>query len=150
MNKTMMEAAVLKKPMDIRVENIEVPVPNEDQVLVKVYCIGICGSDLQYYEHGKIGRYEVKKPIILGHEAASEVIKVGNKVGNIAIGDRVAIEPGVSCGRCDDCKSGRYNLCPEVVFMAIPPVDGAWAEYVTIRSDFLYKLPDEISFSYGE
>lgn len=145
----LMDAAVLNKPLDIEVKKVNIPEPKEDEALLKVYCIGVCGSDVHYYEHGKIGRYVVKEPIILGHELAGEVVKVGPGVKNVSVGDRVAVEPGVTCGRCDDCKSGRYNLCPDVVFMATPPVDGAWSEYVTIRSDFLFKLPDSMSYEEG-
>ncbi|WP_019640486.1 NAD(P)-dependent alcohol dehydrogenase [Paenibacillus fonticola] len=144
-----MDAAVLNKPMDIEIKQVPVPSIKEDEALVKVYCIGVCGSDVHYYEHGRIGRYVVEKPIILGHELAGEVVQVGTKVDNVSVGDRVAVEPGVACGRCEYCKSGRYNLCPDVVFMATPPVDGAWAEYVAVRSDFLFKLPDEMSFEQG-
>lgn len=146
---TMMTAAVLNKPLDMEMKQVPIPVPGADEALVKVYCIGVCGSDVHYYEHGRIGRYVVEKPIILGHELAGEVIEIGSAVQNIQVGDRVAVEPGVTCGRCEYCKSGRYNLCPDVVFMATPPVDGAWAQYVTIRSDFLFKLPDEISYEQG-
>ncbi|MBO1003942.1 NAD(P)-dependent alcohol dehydrogenase [Pseudogracilibacillus auburnensis] len=144
-----MDAAILNKPLDIEVKQIPIPVPKEDEALIKVYCIGVCGSDIHYYEHGKIGRYVVEKPIILGHELAGEVIATGESVSDVAVGDRVAVEPGVACGRCEHCKSGRYNLCPDVIFMATPPVDGAWAEYVTIRSDFLFKLPDEMGYEEG-
>lgn len=147
--KTLMDAAILNKPLDIEVKKVDIPEPKEDEALIKVYCIGVCGSDVHYYEHGKIGRYVVEKPIILGHELAGEVVKVGRSVQNVSVGDRVAVEPGVTCGRCDYCKSGRYNLCPDVVFMATPPVDGAWAEYVSVRSDFLFKLPDEMSYEAG-
>jgi len=147
--KALMNAAILNKPLDIEVKKVEVPEPKEDEALIKVYCIGVCGSDVHYYEHGKIGRYVVEKPIILGHELAGEVVKVGRDVQNVSIGDRVAVEPGVTCGRCDYCKSGRYNLCPDVVFMATPPVDGAWAEYVLVRSDCLFKLPNEMSYEAG-
>ena len=149
MTTQLMDAAVMDKPMSIAIKQIEIPVPKEDEALVKVYCIGVCGSDVHYYEHGKIGRYIVEKPIILGHELAGEVVQVGEQVTNVSVGDRVAVEPGVTCGRCEHCKSGRYNLCPEVVFMATPPVDGAWAEYVTVRSDFLFKLPDTMSYEEG-
>jgi L-iditol 2-dehydrogenase len=144
-----MDAAVMNKPLDIEVKKVSIPEPKADEALVKVYCIGICGSDVHYYEHGKIGRYVVKEPIILGHELAGEVVKVGGSVTNVTVGDRVAVEPGVTCGRCEYCKSGRYNLCPDVVFMATPPVDGAWSEYITIRSDFLFKLPDSMSYEQG-
>jgi len=145
----MMAAAVLDKPMSIGVKQVPVPEPKPDEALIQVYCIGICGSDVHYYEHGRIGRYEVKEPLILGHELAGIVVQTGDQVTNVSVGDRVAVEPGVTCGRCEYCKSGRYNLCPDVVFMATPPVDGAWAEYVAVRSDFLFKLPDEMSFEEG-
>ncbi|GIM46725.1 sorbitol dehydrogenase [Collibacillus ludicampi] len=149
MSPAVMSAAVMDKPLSIEVKKVNRPEPGPDEALIKVHCIGICGSDVHYYEHGRIGRYVVEKPIILGHELAGEVVQVGEKVTNVSIGDRVAVEPGITCGRCEYCKSGRYNLCPDVVFMATPPVDGAWAEYVTVRSDFLYKLPDEMSFEDG-
>lgn len=145
----MMDAAILNKPLDIEVKQIKMPNTAADEALIKVYCIGVCGSDIHYYEHGKIGRYVVEEPIILGHELAGEVVEIGRNVKDISIGDRVAVEPGVTCGRCDYCKAGRYNLCPDVVFMATPPVDGAWAEYVAVRSDFLFKLPDEVSYEAG-
>ncbi|MFF2481029.1 NAD(P)-dependent alcohol dehydrogenase [Paenibacillus sp. NPDC058071] len=149
MTKNVMEAAVLNKPLDIEMKTIPIPVPKEDEALIRVHCIGVCGSDVHYYEHGRIGRYVVEQPIILGHELAGEVVQVGASVSNIAVGDRVAVEPGVTCGRCEACKSGRYNLCPDVVFMATPPVDGAWAEYVAVRSDFLFKLPDAMTYEQG-
>lgn len=145
----MMKAAVLHKPMDIEVKEVQVPEVQSDEVLIKVYCIGVCGSDIHYYEHGKIGRYEVKEPIILGHELAGEVVKLGSAVQDLRVGDRVAVEPGVTCGRCDYCKTGRYNLCPEVVFMATPPDDGAWAEYVSVRSDFVFPIPKKMSYETG-
>ncbi|MCK0469967.1 NAD(P)-dependent alcohol dehydrogenase [Halalkalibacter sp. APA_J-10(15)] len=144
-----MKAAVLNKPLDIEVKERDVPTINENEVLVKVHCIGVCGSDVHYYEHGKIGRYVVKEPIILGHELAGDVVMIGASVSHLKVGDRVAIEPGVTCGTCQYCKSGRYNLCPDVVFMATPPVDGAWADYVKIRADFAFKLPDSMSFEEG-
>ncbi|MDQ0343068.1 L-iditol 2-dehydrogenase [Lederbergia wuyishanensis] len=146
---SVMNAAVLNKPLDIEVKQVTIPKPKKDEALVKVYCIGVCGSDVHYYEHGKIGRYKVKEPLILGHELAGEVVEIGDDVSHISVGDRVAVEPGVTCGRCNYCKSGRYNLCTDVVFMATPPVDGAWAEYITIRSDFLFKIPDEMSYEEG-
>lgn len=147
-NQTML-AAVLNKPLDMELKQVPIPVPGKDEALVKVYCIGVCGSDVHYYEHGKIGRYVVEKPIILGHELAGEVVALGEAVQGLQVGDRVAVEPGVTCGRCEYCKSGRYNLCPDVVFMATPPVDGAWAEYVAVRADFLFKLPDSMSYEEG-
>lgn len=149
MVKKTMNAAILDKPFSIDVNEIKIPVPKKNEALVRVRCIGICGSDVHYYEYGKIGRYVVKQPLILGHELAGDVVEVGADVKDVVPGDRVAVEPGVICGTCDFCKSGRYNLCPDVEFMATPPIDGAWAEYVTVRSDFLHKLPDSLSYEEG-
>lgn len=149
MEKQTMKAAVLDSPLSIGIKEVPIPEPRPDEALIQVHCIGICGSDVHYYEHGRIGRYEVKQPIILGHELAGTVVKIGNEVTRVAVGDRVAVEPGVTCGRCEYCKSGRYNLCPDVVFMATPPHHGAWAQYVAVRCDFLFKLPESLSFEEG-
>ncbi|WP_246628326.1 NAD(P)-dependent alcohol dehydrogenase [Paenibacillus oenotherae] len=149
MGNVMMNAAVMKEKLHIEVEKMERPVPGPDEALIKVACIGICGSDIHYYEHGRIGRYVVEEPLILGHEVAGTIVQVGANVSNVAVGDRVAIEPGVPCGRCDYCKGGRYNLCPDVFFLATPPDNGAWADYIVMRSDVLFKLPDTMSFEEG-
>jgi len=140
-----MRAAVLVSPKTIELRTLDVPVPAADEALVRVKAVGLCGSDVHYYEHGRIGNYIVRYPMILGHEAAGEVVAVGGNVRNVAVGQRVTIEPGVTCGRCAYCKSGRYNLCPEVRFLATPPYDGAFCEYIAIRSDFLYPIPDGMS-----
>ncbi len=87
--------------------------------------------------------------MILGHECAGEVVEVGGEVKTLAAGDRVALEPGVPCRRCEFCHEGRYNLCPDVVFFGTPPVDGAFCEYVTSPADFAYKLPDNMSTEEG-
>lgn len=134
------------KPGVIQLTELDIPVPEEDEVLVRIRAVGLCGSDVHYYEHGKIGPYVVEKPIILGHEASGDVVALGSKVRNLQIGQRVAIEPGVTCGRCSYCKGGQYNLCPSVKFLATPPYDGAFCEYITIRSDFVFAIPDEMSY----
>jgi len=141
-----MKAAVLTKPGHIEIQEMDIPTPGPDEALVRIRACGLCGSDVHYYEHGKIGPYVVTKPIILGHEAAGEVVAVGSEVRNVAPGQRVTIEPGVTCGRCEYCKSGRYNLCPDVRFLATPPYDGAFCEYIAIRADFLYPVPDSMSY----
>jgi L-iditol 2-dehydrogenase len=141
-----MKAAVMHKPLDVRIEELPVPEVGPDEVLVKVMAVGVCGSDVHYYEHGRIGPYVVRKPIILGHECAGIVAACGEKVTRFEPGDRVAIEPGVTCGRCDYCKQGRYNLCPDVQFLATPPFNGAFVQYIKHREDFLFPIPDELSF----
>lgn len=141
-----MKAAFLTKPYNIEIREIEKPeIKNPDDVLVRVKSVGICGSDVHYYKEGRIGEFVVKQPLILGHESAGIVEKVGKDVKNLKEGDRVAIEPGVPCRKCEWCKTGRYNLCPDVKFFATPPVNGTFCEYIVHPADFLYKLPDEIS-----
>ena len=110
------------------------PVSNsvKGEVLIKIdYVVGICGSDIHYYETGRIGNYVVEPPFVLGHEAAGEVVALGEGVTNLSVGDRVALEPGKTCGHCRYCREGKYNLCPDVVFFATPPVDGVFQEYAT-------------------
>lgn len=126
-------------------EERDIPVLKDDEVLVKIKHVGICGSDLHYYEHGRIGSFIVDKPIVLGHECAGEVAAVGSKVAGIKPGDFAAVEPGYTCGKCEYCKKGLYNLCPDVVFMATPPYDGEFAEYVAYPQDVVFKLPEGMS-----
>jgi L-iditol 2-dehydrogenase len=140
-----MDAAVMHGIGDIRIERVPVPVPGPREALVRVTTIGICGSDLHYYTEGRIGRYVVEKPLILGHECAGEIVAIGPDVYRIRVGQRVAVEPGATCGECEYCKSGRYNLCPDVRFLATPPVDGAFCEYIVMREDLLYPLPERMS-----
>lgn len=101
-------------------------------------CVGICGSDVHYLVHGRIGDFIVEKPMIIGHEASGVVRKCGSKVSNLKVGDRVAIEPGVSCRMCEFCKNGKYNLCPEMAFCATPPFDGNLRRYYAHAADFCF------------
>jgi L-iditol 2-dehydrogenase len=114
-------------------------------VLIQVTAVGTCGSDVHYYEHGRIGDFVVEKPIVLGHEPSGVVVGRGSEATKHAIGQRVSIEPGVPCLRCEQCRLGRYNLCPAMVFFATPPVDGAFCEYVTLHEEFAYAVPDSMS-----
>ncbi|SFQ24860.1 NAD(P)-dependent alcohol dehydrogenase [Caldicoprobacter faecalis] len=141
-----MKAAVLRKPFEIVIEDRPVPDIGPDEVLIKVMVVGVCGSDVHYYETGRIGRYVVEKPIILGHECAGIVAAVGDNVTRLKVGDRVAVEPGVTCGTCEYCKQGRYNLCPDVEFLATPPFDGAFVQYFKHRQDFVFPIPDHLTF----
>lgn len=143
------QAAVLYAPHDIRLEERTRPIPGPNEVLVEIKAIGVCGSDVHYYEHGKIGSFVVRQPLILGHESAGVIVDVGEGVSKERVGQRVAIEPGVPCRVCRECRSGHYNLCRNVQFFGTPPVDGAFTNYVTIPSDFAYALPDQMSFEEG-
>ncbi len=141
-----MKAAYLQSPGQILVRDIPTPVPAFGEVLIKIHSVGVCASDIHYFEHGRIGRYVVETPLILGHEPAGEVVELGEGVDALAIGDRVSIEPGVPCRTCHHCKHGKYNLCDDVVFMATPPVHGAFVEYVVHPADFAHRIPDNVSF----
>lgn len=123
----------------------DIPTPKDGEALVKVEYVGVCGSDLHYYESGAIGDFVVKPPFVLGHEAGGTVVAVGKDVRHLRPGDRVALEPGKTCGQCEFCKTGRYNLCPDVVFFATPPVDGVFQEYVAHEAALCFKLPDNVS-----
>ncbi len=125
------------------------PEIEEDEVLIKVKSVGICGSDVLYYRTGGTKKRPITEPFILGHEISGIVEKKGVKVENLDIGDRVAVEPGITCGRCIYCKSGKYNLCKSVKFLATPPVDGAFVEYISHKADLVYRLPSGISFDEG-
>lgn len=126
-------------------KGIPVPIIKDNEVLIKVEAVGICGSDMHYYQHGKIGDFIVEGDFILGHEAAGTVVEVGKDVKKLKIGDRVALEPGKTCGKCEFCKGGLYNLCPHVEFFATPPYHGVFVNYVNHPEDMCFKLPDNVS-----
>ena len=144
-----MQTAVLTDSLEFEFEERERPDPGPREVLVAIEAVGICGSDVHYYRHGRIGEYVVEAPLVLGHESAGEVIAVGKGVTEHDPGDRVTLEPGVPCRRCEFCKRGNYNLCPDVTFMATPPDDGAFAEYLVWPADFAYGLPQTVSTRAG-
>jgi len=145
-----MTAAYLHAINDLRVEQTEVPrLEDPQEVLIRIKAVGVCGSDIHFYREGRIGPYIVEKPVVLGHECSGEIVEVGKAVTNVRPGDRVAIEAGVPCRRCWFCKSGRYNLCATVPFMGTPPTDGAFREYVVWPSDFVFPVPNSVSFEEG-
>ena len=130
-------------------EERDIPKVKDDEVLVKLEYVGICGSDLHYYESGAIGNFIVKPPFVLGHEPGGTVVEVGKNVTHLKVGDRVALEPGKTCGHCEFCKTGRYNLCPDVEFFATPPVDGVFQEDVAHEAGLCFKLPENVSTMEG-
>ncbi|KAL2017463.1 hypothetical protein VTK56DRAFT_2059 [Thermocarpiscus australiensis] len=141
---------VLNKPNDVSFEERPVPkLQSPHDVLVAVNYTGICGSDVHYWQHGAIGHFVVKDPMVLGHESAGTVVEVGAEVTTLRPGDRVALEPGYPCRRCGDCLSGRYNLCHAMVFAATPPHDGTLTGFWAAPADFCYKLPDGVSLQEG-
>ena len=115
--------------------------PASGEVLVEIAAVGICGSDVHYYEHGRIGDYVVREPMVIGHESAGTVVEVGDGVSPERVGELVALEPGVPCRRCPQCLRGRYNLCPDVIFFATPPVDGSISRFVAFDAAFAHPAP---------
>ncbi len=130
----------------------ERPVPklnSAHDVLVAINYTGICGSDVHYWVHGAIGHFVVKDPMVLGHESAGTVVEVGEGVTTLKKGDRVALEPGYPCRRCEPCLSGHYNLCPDMRFAATPPYDGTLTGFWSAPADFCYRLPENVSLQEG-
>ncbi|KAL7421703.1 hypothetical protein Q5752_003473 [Cryptotrichosporon argae] len=148
----------------------ELPVPDvgPDEVLVEVKKTGICGSDVHFYNTGKMGLVECLSPMCLGHESAGVIVRLGASVAAQAaavsadapagtqagrralqLGDRVALEPGVTCRMCTDCRSGRYQVCEHMAFAAYPPFDGTLQRYYKLPVDLVYPLPDSVALEYG-
>ena len=135
------------KKMEMR--EVGIPEIKENEVLVKMEYVGICGSDVHYLEYGAIGDFVVEGDFILGHECAGEVVKLGSGVTDLKLGDKVALEPGCTCGQCEFCKNGKYNLCPDVEFLATPPYHGCLKNYIAFPANMCFKLPDNITTKEG-
>jgi 2-desacetyl-2-hydroxyethyl bacteriochlorophyllide A dehydrogenase len=135
-------AAVLDAPKSVRLTTREVPTPGDDEIVLRVAACGICGTDIHIVD----GEFPVPFPLVPGHEFAGEVIAVGAEVVNVRPGDRVGVDPALSCGHCEFCRRGRRNLC--VVRGAIGgTVDGAFAEFVRAPSRNAYVLPSNLAFT---
>ena len=126
-----------------------VPEPREDEVVVKIVANGICGSDLHFFSEGRLGNFVVTKPYIPGHEASGIIVGIGSKVQGLSVGNHVVIEPGIPCGRCRYCRSGRYNLCREVIFLSAPPINGTFCDYIAIRYDSVHVIPGNMLLEHG-
>ncbi|KAI3406985.1 XYL2 [Candida oxycetoniae] len=148
---------VLRKVDDIVFEDLAPPkITSPNDVIVEVKKTGICGSDIHYYAHGKIGPFQLKKPMVLGHESSGVISEIGDGVKNLKVGDRVAIEPGVPSRYSNAYKSGKYEIDPDMSFAATPPADpnvpnppGTLCKYFKSPQDFVYKLPDCVSLELG-
>lgn len=143
--KGIMKVAVMNGIGEMGYVERPIPTPEDNEVLIKLEYVGICGSDMHYYEMGRIGDYVVEPPFVLGHEPGGIVVEVGSDVTHLKVGDKVALEPGKTCGKCKFCREGKYNLCPDVVFFATPPIDGVFQEYVAHEAGLCFKLPENVS-----
>ncbi|KAL4773353.1 hypothetical protein BDW60DRAFT_215772 [Aspergillus nidulans var. acristatus] len=141
---------VLRAVKDVAFEDRAIP-PLKDpwDVRIQVAQTGICGSDVHYWQRGRIGDFILESPIVLGHESSGIVTEIGSAVKNLKVGQKVAIEPGVPCRHCDYCRSGSYNLCPDTVFAATPPHDGTLQKYYTTQADYCYPLPYHMDLEEG-
>jgi L-iditol 2-dehydrogenase len=140
-----MPAAVLHGIHDIRVERRSIPVPVRGEVLLKITSVGICGSDVHYYNEGRIGNQVVSEPTIMGHEFSAHILQCGDGVDQARIGQLVTVDPAIPCGMCELCLQGYPNLCPNVKFCGTPPIDGVFSEYAVMPAVNCIPLPDGFS-----
>lgn len=143
-----MKAAVLTGIHRFDVGNVPAPqIVHDTDVLIKIRTVGVCGSDVHYYTTGRIGSQIVEFPFTIGHETAGVVEKVGGKVTRVRVGQRIAVEPSVSCGECDQCKAGREHTCRRLLFLGCPKqLEGCLAEYLVLPEECCFPIPDSMTF----
>ncbi|WP_045392704.1 NAD(P)-dependent alcohol dehydrogenase [Falsirhodobacter sp. alg1] len=145
-----MKALVLEEKHRLALRDIQIDEPlGPKDVRIAVHTVGICGSDVHYYTHGRIGHFVVDAPMVLGHEASGTIVECGTEVQGLSVGDRVCMEPGVPDASSKASKLGLYNVDPAVRFWATPPVHGCLRPEVVHPAAFTYKLPDNVSFGEG-
>ncbi|KAI5206026.1 sorbitol dehydrogenase [Aureobasidium subglaciale] len=135
-------------PGNAKLEDKPMPIIHDDHdVIVRIAYVGVCGSDVHFWKHGGIGtKVDVDHPLVMGHEASGTIHAVGSKVQSVKVGDRVAIEPGTPCRRCQACKDGQYNLCTDMRFAAAPPNNhGTLTKFFLVPEDFVYKIAESTS-----
>jgi len=145
-----MQALVLEKTRSLSLRDIAIDeLLGPHDVRVRIHTVGVCGSDVHYYQHGAIGPFIVREPMVLGHEAAGVVMETGSAVTTLRPGDRVCMEPGIPDPNSRATRLGLYNLDPAVRFWATPPVHGCLRPTVVHPATFTFKLPDNASFAEG-
>ena len=143
------EAAYLTGIRKIEVRPCEMPTPAPGEVLIKIAYVGVCGSDAHFFESCMRKGKPFGLPLILGHEASGTVAALGEGVRNLRLGDRVCIEPQLTCNTCAFCRSGHYNMCPDVQFPSVPPYDGMLRRYFCFPAYLCHKLPENVSLAEG-
>jgi len=147
---SLVPALVLERKRELALRQIDLPLETgPGMVKIAIHTVGVCGSDVHYYTHGRIGPFVVEAPMVLGHEAAGTVVEVGEGVSDLKPGDRVCMEPGVPDPRSRAARLGLYNIDPAVKFWATPPVHGCLTPHVVHPAEFTFKLPDNVSFAEG-
>jgi D-xylulose reductase len=145
-----MRALVLERKGELSLRDVDLPLKlGPSDVKIAVENVGVCGSDVHYFTHGRIGPFVVERPMVLGHEASGRVVETGAAVKNLAVGDRVCMEPGIPDPTSRASRLGLYNVDPSVVFWATPPVHGCLTPYVVHPAAFTFKLPDNVSYAEG-
>jgi D-xylulose reductase len=143
-------ALVLERQHQLKLRDIELPLEvGPREVKIRLHTVGVCGSDVHYYTHGRIGPFVVDAPMVLGHEAAGTVVEAGTEVTHLKAGDRVCMEPGIPDPNSRASRLGMYNVDPAVRFWATPPVHGVLTPHVVHPADYTFKLPDNVSFAEG-
>ncbi|MER8639884.1 NAD(P)-dependent alcohol dehydrogenase [Mesorhizobium sp. M0207] len=143
-------ALVLERQHELKLRDIDLPqTVGPGEVRIKIHTVGICGSDVHYYTHGRIGPFVVEAPMVLGHEAAGTVSETGEGVEHLKVGDRVCMEPGIPDPNSRASRLGLYNIDPAVRFWATPPIHGVLTPYVVHPANYTFKLPDNVSFAEG-
>ena len=140
-----MKAVKWFAPRDMRLVDVPQPVPQPHEALIRVESVGVCGSDMHYYEEGCIGNAVITEPLILGHEFAGIVEAVGDKADPALVGKRVAVEPGIPCHQCEWCRTGHYNVCRNMFFPGGPPYDGVLCEYAAFHAEYCHPVPESMS-----
>ncbi|MER8701980.1 NAD(P)-dependent alcohol dehydrogenase [Mesorhizobium sp. M1227] len=147
---TNVRALVLERQHELKLRDIDLPqTVGPGEVRIKIHTVGICGSDVHYYTHGRIGPFVVEAPMVLGHEAAGTVVETGERVEHLKVGDRVCMEPGIPDPNSRASRLGLYNIDPAVRFWATPPIHGVLTPYVVHPANYTFKLPDNVSFAEG-
>ncbi len=145
-----MQALILEKVNQLSIRDIAIDETlGPRDVRIAIHTVGICGSDVHYYQHGRIGPFVVNEPMVLGHEASGTVIEIGGEVENLKVGDRVCMEPGIPDSDSKATRLGLYNLDPAVRFWATPPIHGCLRESVIHPAAFTFKLPENVSYGEG-
>lgn len=150
MSTAMQSALVLEEAGVLSLRDIALPaVLGDGDVRIAIDTVGVCGSDVHYYTHGRIGPFVVEAPMVLGHEASGVIAEVGAGVRNLSVGDRVCMEPGIPDPVSKASKLGAYNVDPSVRFWATPPIHGCLTPSVVHPAAFTYPLPNHVSFAEG-
>ncbi len=141
-----MKVCVLTGKQKLEWVERDIPQPAAGELQIKLEYVGICGSDLHFYQEGQLANWTLDGPLALGHEPGGIVTAIGEGVTGFEIGDKVSIEPAVPCGKCEECRKGLYNLCTDIKMLAIPHErDGVNAEYCVHDATMCYKLPENVS-----